>query len=361
MDADLPRRGRRRRRDRVRAGREVGDEVFVVARGAGRAGARRGRRGARPLPGRRRSRASATSRRSTTSPTSARAATRCCSADFVTTEDGTGLVHTALAFGEDDFRLGEQYGMTLQNPVRPDGTFDERVPDFQGKLRLGRTTPRSSRRCASAAGCCAPRTTSTPTRTAGAAARRSSTTRSRAGTSRTTEVRDRMLAENERIGWHPEHIKHGRFGKWLEGNVDWALSRERYWGTPLPIWECEREDCEAALLRRLDRRPARARRRGPRRPAPSLHRRGRADCEQLRRGDAPGRRDDRRLVRLGRRCRSRSSTTRSRTSEEFERAVPGRLHLRGDRPDPRLVLLPARRVDPALRRSPATATASASA
>ncbi len=52
-----------------------------------------------------------------------------------------------------------------------------------------------------------------------------------------------MLAENEAIGWHPEHIKHGRFGNWLEGNVDWALSRERYWGTPLPIWECEAADC----------------------------------------------------------------------------------------------------------------------
>ena len=53
-----------------------------------------------------------------------------------------------------------------------------------------------------------------------------------------------MLAANEQIDWHPEHIKHGRFGKWLEGNVDWALSRERYWGTPLPIWECTGADCD---------------------------------------------------------------------------------------------------------------------
>jgi isoleucyl-tRNA synthetase len=174
-------------------------------------------------------------------------------ADFVTTDDGTGLVHIAPAFGQEDFDAAAAVGIfdpgmrglgTLDNPVRPDGTFDNRVIGFEGKLVKD------------------PEVTGELIADLKARGRLFSEQQYehayphcwRCDTPliyyakaswyiRTSEAKDRLLENNEMIGWHPEHIKHGRFGKWLENNVDWALSRDRYWGTPLPLWRCNNPTC----------------------------------------------------------------------------------------------------------------------
>ena len=164
-------------------------------------------------------------------------ACRVVAADYVTTEDGTGLVHQAPAFGEVDRQVARANGLPTVNPVGPDGAFTSAVTWLEGRsVREANSDINDELERRGLLIRRYPYEHSLPH------CWRCSTVLIYWGKPSwyiaTSKFKDELVAQNLTIDWHPDHIRDGRFGEWLSNNVDWALSRDRFWGTPLPIWRC---------------------------------------------------------------------------------------------------------------------------
>ncbi|PKO06628.1 MAG: isoleucine--tRNA ligase [Chloroflexi bacterium HGW-Chloroflexi-3] len=166
--------------------------------------------------------------------------------DFVTTEDGSGLVHIAPAFGADDMNISNEQNLPVLQTVAADGTFIEEVTPWAGvfvkEADPSITQNLKERGLLFRSG--------TIVHTYPFCWRCSTPLLYYARPTwyiRTSAFKKRLVELNEKINWYPGHIKNGRFGNWLENNVDWALGRERFWGTPLPVWQCESCDHQVCV------------------------------------------------------------------------------------------------------------------
>ena len=168
-------------------------------------------------------------------------------ADFVTADEGTGIVHTAVMYGQDDYELGMKLGLPAHHLVDEEGRFTEEVSPWAGVLVRDADPKiiealRDSGRLVAAVD---------HAHTYPFCWRCSTPLLYYARESwylKTTAMKDELLANNAAVNWHPPEIGSGRMAEWLENNVDWALSRDRYWGTPLPVWVCDADESHVEVV-----------------------------------------------------------------------------------------------------------------